>query len=122
MATALIDCVGDIRVADFDDQRLAVRPQYEVEGHALRSNLACHFEGDLDAIWVDSSNIIVDITAPRCSKVAWANVARKGEGSVADDGHARIESIVGNKVLKVDISSLASQCPIELLDIFQRPW
>jgi len=120
MTCALIDGCGIITVADLNNHGLLVCSQDEVKGHALRSHLARHFEGDLDALWVDSVHVIHNIATARSPKIAWANVTRIGEGSVANDGHARVELVVGNEVLKVDVPSLASQRPVELSDSCQR--
>src|SRR5712691_2518317 len=121
MARALIDGCGIITVADLNNHRLLVRRQDKIKGHALRANLARHFEGDRNALGVDSSNIINDIAAARGPKIAWANITRKGKGPVANDSHTHVELVISNEVLKVDVPSLASQRPIELSDSCQRP-
>src|SRR5207244_7726155 len=112
MACAPIDGFGIITVADLNNHGLLVCGQDKIKGHALRSDLARHFEGDRNTLGLDSLDIIHDIAAARSPKVAWTHIAREGEGPVANDGHARVELIVGNEVLKVDIPTLASHRPV----------
>src|SRR5712692_10779293 len=107
MARALIDGCRIVAVAHFNNQRLLISSQDKVKGHALRTDVTSHFESDLDAFWADSPSIINNVPAAGGAKVTRAHVTCKGERSIANDGHPRVELVTRNEVLKVDVPSLA---------------
>src|SRR3954451_8692095 len=95
---------GIVTIADLDDQWYSAGIGYEVECHTLRAKFPANVKSNLHALRINSIDVVCNISAARCAEVAGTDIAREGERPVADRGHARVERVVRNVILQVDIS------------------
>ena len=117
MPLTTMDRLGLITVADLNDFGLPLGIADEIEGSALCGEFSGRFESYSDALRIDSAKIVIDTAAAGGAKVIFPDVTCESEGAIAYNRYACVITIVGYKILEVNIASLATKKLVALINI-----
>src|SRR6266542_4349566 len=128
MPWAVVDSFGVIAIANLQNHGLRIFGQDKVKRHTLRTYFTSHLESDLDALRLDSLSVINDVATARGPEITWTDVSGEGKSPIADNSNPRVEIVVGDKILEIDVTFLGSHPMINPSNLcqclghpFQRP-